>query len=141
MESPEVPVGTRVVCRAVKACSRPGLRLVGPGSLGCGTGRLAVRWGFLDLRMGNLDCQRSDDVRHEDAAGTVCVGSVEPRVGEQLPSMFLEGTRVRSAQGGTDDEADPRRACRTLPCQAADASGTRRVCSSRHMRRMTRLAR
>jgi len=31
--------------------------------------------------------------------------------------------------------------CRTLPCQAAAASGSRRACSSRHMRRMMRFAR
>ena len=51
----------------------------------------------------------------------------------------------RRAEGKTDREI--RRClkryigvCRTLPCQAAEASGAWRVCSSRHMRRMTRFA-
>ena len=48
---------------------------------------------------------------------------------EQVDAM-RQGFRVRA----------DRWACPTLPCQAASANGCFRACSSRHIRRMTRLA-
>ena len=42
---------------------------------------------------------------------------------------------------GAAATAETLRVCRTLPCQAASVRGRLRVCSSRHIRRMTRLAR